>query len=693
MNKGAAGDWVFEIEVTPNRPDWLSIMGIAREAAAITGKKVKLDSRCSMFDARKSKHRTANPKDLRLKINIESKRDCPLYTARIIKGVKVKPSPRWLKERLESVGLRSVNNIVDITNYLLLETGQPLHAFDLDRLTAPWKIVIRRARNKEEITTIDGIKRILNEDMLIIASGTNGRTSKQASRQADKPIAIAGIMGGCDSEVSQDTKDILLEAAVFDPIITRRASRKLGLLSESSYRFERGLDWQNVDFASWRAVDFILELAGGEFVLNKATALPKTQKKTVILQPGEVNRALGRNYNPKEIKKILSCLSFSISKQQGNSLKIEAPSFRTDVNQPVDLIEEIARLSGYENIPTSLPRVIPQIDASLVRNRRKIIKDTPISQGINEVITYSLISKNLANQFAYLDSQIIPIANPLTSQQEVLRPGLIPGLVSCIGYNLNQKQTDIRIFEIGNVFQMKPGFSYSSSGLLSRRCKAQQEQVFLGLAYSGKDINLLYIKGILELLLERLGIGDFEFLKNDSEHPFFQRGTVLSLMLNPVRNTTLPKGRTKISNGVNKKICATLGMVKPDILEELDIKDLIFAAELELDLLFVKMQKIQKRYIPMPLYPEVTRDISVVLEQGILIGDIMKKIKLNNIPYLVEVNLKDYYVGEQIPPGYKGLTLSCIYRASDHTLITQEVESVHQEVLNILKTEFFAQQR
>ena len=558
--------------------------------------------------------------------------------------------------------MRSINNIVDITNYLLLETGQPLHTFDLNKIKDD-TIFVRRAKESERIVTIDGEKRNLTREVLVIAD-------KQ------KPIAIAGIMGGKDSELSQKTRDILLEAASFDPITTRRASRRLGLSSESSYRFERGIDWQNTDSASLRAVNLILTLAGGEFILSKTTTKPRVKKKIIILKPKEVNRILGRDYTSSQIGRILTSLCFSVGKQSGKTLKLKVPSFRIDINQPIDLIEEVARISGYENIPRRLPKIIPQdAKTSSIWARRRVIKDILISQGVNEVITYSLISKSMSRQFGYSDAQLITIANPLTSQQEVLRPGLIPGLISCIGYNLNQKQKDIRIFEIGNIF------------------RANKEHLFLGLAYSGKEFNLLHIKGILKLLLERLEIADFEFLKLDCEHPCFQKETSLSLMLNPVRNLAQQDGENDISNGVNKKICANLGMIKPNILERLDIQDFIFAAEVELDLLFTQSKKTQKRYIPIPLYPEVMRDISVMLKQDISIGDIIKKIKISKIPYLIELNLKDYYLGKQIPAGYKGLTLSCIYQAADHTLTAQEIDSAHQRVLDILRTEFSAQQR
>ena len=631
------GDFVFELEITSNRPDWLSIIGIAREVAAITGKKLRFDTHrsrpASSFQYPVSK----------FEIKLESKRDCPLYIARIIKGVKVGPSPEWLKKRLELVGLRSINNIVDITNYVLIETGQPLHTFDLDKIN-DGAIFVRRAKDSEKIVTIDGKQHNLNSGILVITD-------------SQRPVAIAGIMGGLESEVGVKTKDILLEAAVFDPITTRRASRKLGLSSESSYRFERGVDCQAVALASMRAAGLILKLAGGRLILSKSTTKPKAKKTTIILKTEEVNRILGTKYVSGQIKKILISLGFSVKRQSGN-FKVETPSFRSDVNQPIDLIEEIARISGYENIPTKLPKIIPQEnrDAALIWERVRAVRDILISQGASEVITYSLINKSPAYELGFPDAQLISIANPLTSQQEILRPSLIFGLVSCIEYNLNQKQKDIRIFEI------------------SKRFQNGQERLSLGLACSGKEFNLLHIKGMLELLLKRLGIAEFKFVAGGCEHPFFQKDVSLLLM----------------SNG---KVYAELGMIMPEILERFDIKDLVFAAEVDLESVFPEIEKAQKRYIPIPLFPEVTRDISAILKQEIPVGNVIDRVRTSGIPYLVELNFKEFYLGKQIPAGHKGVTLSCVYRAEDHTLTTEEAENAHRKVLDILRSEFSAQQR
>lgn len=645
----AEGDWVFEFEVTSNRPDLLSVIGIAREVAAITGKKLKVHPRSWMLDAAKIKAQGSRFKAQKIEIKIQDKRDCPLYSATEILDVKICPSPLWLKRRLELVGIRSVNNIVDITNYVMLETGQPLHAFDLNKL-ADNTIFVRRGKEGEKILTIDGEVRNLTKEALVIAD-------------KEKPIALAGIMGGKDSEITQNSKDILLEAAIFNPLTVRRGRQRLGLSSESSYRFERGVDWQGLVSAVAQVINLILEIAGGRFVSRqvvKGSRLSTQRKKTIMLKTESIGRILGQEYSISAIQRVLSALGFGVKKGNG-VLKVVCPSFRMDVSDSIDLIEEVARICGYENIPKTLPKIIPQEDVCLAFEREKCIKDILISQGLDEAITLSLMSKEKLSLWGYQEPQLITIANPLTREQEVLRLSLIPSLVTCISYNLNQKQENIRIFEIAKIF--------------SPSQKNNQEQLSLSICLLAEDLNVLHLKGILELLLERLNIKNFEFSQAlDNLAPYFQKEASLSVM-------------------VNKEVLGAVGIIRSDILERLDIQKDILAAELNLDALFAAITEEPRRYIPLPLYPQVRRDMSIILKEDIPAGEILLKIKESNIPYLAQINLKDYYLGEQIPEGFKGITLSCVYQAIDHTLTSEEVEQAYQKVLDILKIEFGAQQR
>ena len=706
-------DFVFEIEVTSNRPDWLSVMGIARELAAITNTKLRAYSLERRAYSKKvdAKHYPLNAKNsYPLLIRIEDKKDCPLYTAKIIKDVKVRPSPAWLKNRLELLGCRSVNNVVDITNYILFEQGEPLHAFDLDKLVLKFsssqvlslRIIIRRAKKGEEITTIDGIKRVLNEEILVIASEVSELKNLRTKELTNRPVAVAGVMCSKDTEVTETTKNILLEAAAFNPIIVRRGRRSLGIQSESSYRFERGVNLEIVDNVSWRAAQFIQELAGGSCVLAKRSELTKTKRKrkSITLELSAVNKTLGINIPAPKIKKILNSLEFKTNpvrntKSSRKKLKIsngakiktknhfavEIPAHRSDVTQDVDLIEEIARIYGYEKVPQTLPTLKPQVcvgetrdlpcssfkEDIIVEEGRglvSLIKSILVGLGLNEVITYSLMGKDLLRDCG-MEQGSIEILNPLSKEQEILRPRLIPGLAACTAYNLNQKYDYINIFEVAKVF--------------SPSIALVQEELRLGIALCGiksllfeqgliKDsVGFLHLKGILEVLFERLGVREYNF--NIEDNAF------------------------RIAVYVAGQNLGLMAKLEKSVLDKLDIKNKdVFVLELSLDrlLLFINLNK---KFSHLPIYPGIFRDISLILKDEILVGDILEAIRKEGRPLLREARVADYYKGKQIPPGFKGLTLSCLYRSDERTLTEAEIKPVHSRICNLLTERFRAQVR
>ena len=454
------GDWVLEIEVTSNRPDCLSVVGIAREAAAITGKKLKLlQAAGCRLQAKSMRHEACS-----LKLRIEDKNDCPLYTAKIIKDVKVGPSPEWLRKRLELVGCRSVNNIVDITNYILFTWGEPLHAFDLDKLN-PEAITVRRAKNGERITTIDGEQRILSSDILAI-------TDKE------KAVAVAGVMGGKDTEVTEETKNILLEAAIFNPIVIRHARQKLGVQSESSYRFERGINPDIVEMASCQAVNLIQEITGGRFALAKSSPAQKVKKRKIILDAMSVSKILGADIPKTKIKTILSSLGFSVKAKAKNIFMVEIPSHRPDVSLKEDLIEEVSRIYGYANIPQTLPPVAARIMGGQTRELVSRIKNILVGLGLYEVATYTLIDQDLLGGLNIDDGKPIEILNPLSKEQGVLRPSLTPSLAGCVAYNLNQKQDYVDIFEIAKIFTPDNSSPKEELALCVALCGAKPRFIF-----------------------------------------------------------------------------------------------------------------------------------------------------------------------------------------------------------------------
>ena len=647
----AAGDFIFEIEVTSNRPDCLSVLGIAREVAAITGKKLKW----SQVTSHKSQVKDLRPAtcDLRsFSIKIEDKKDCPLYAAKIIKDIKVGPSPSWLMKRLELIGCRSVNNIVDITNYILFERGEPLHAFDLDKLKGN-SIFVRRAKPGEKITTIDAEQRMLNPDILVIAD-------------AERPVAVAGVMGSKDTEVTEATKNILLEAAAFNPVIVRRGRRNLGIQSESSYRFERGVNLEIVKNASWQAAELIQELAGGKCVLAKSSGLTKTKRKSIVLGLSSANKTLGINIPASKIKKILNSLEFKTKIKTKNHFAVGVPGHRPDVTSEIDLIEEIARIYGYENVPQTLPSVEPQVSVGEPRELVSLIKNILVGLGLNEVITYSLMDKDLLRDFRIdQGSQVIEILNPLSKEQEILRPGLIPSLAACVAYNLNQKQDYINIFEVAKVFSQSKASTHEELRLGIALCGIKSLLLEQGLI---KDpLGLLHLKGVLEALFARLGVRDYNFNAKDNTSAI-----------------TVYAGGEKIG---------LMAKLEKSVLDKLDIKNKdVFALELSLDrlLFFINLNK---KFSHLAIYPGISRDISLILKEEISVGDILKAIKEEGQPLLKQAAVVDYYKGKQIPPGFKGLTLSCLYRSDERTLTEAEINPVHSLICNLLAERFGAQIR
>jgi len=627
------GDCVFEIEVTSNRPDWLSVLGIAREVAAITHSRLKVPRAM-----RQAKFVKAS-----LKIEIEDRKDCPLYIAGIVKNIKVGPAPEWLRKRLELVGCRSVNNIVDITNYVLFELGEPLHAFDLDKL-APEKIIVRRGKAGEKILTLDEQEKSLASENLVIAD-------------KDKAVAIAGVMGGKETEVTSQTKNILLEAAVFNPVVIRRSRQRIGLQSEASYRFERGIDLEIVQRAALRAVELIKEYGSAGEACFASSSLTKSKAIRVRLDTAYAGQVLGVNLAPATIKKILTGLGFKPQSKSKGVFMVGIPSFRQDVNAQIDLIEEVARVFGYERIPASLPVVKPDISIKTKRELVAKIKNILTGLGVNEAITYSLTDKDglnsLGPEFA---AKAIEIMNPLSREQEVLRTTLMLGLGRAVAFNLNQKQDYVAIFEIANLF---------------RAGEKPQEELGLAIALSGTktflssqglikdEASLLHLKGILETIFNSLGIASYAFT-NQGE--VYIEGEKIGVML----------------------------CLRPQALKALEVKNRdVLLAEVTLDKL-LSFARLNKKFMSLPKYPGIIRDISVILKKDLSTRDILARLKEKGGVLLRQAQVTDYYQGKQIPAGYRGLTLSCLYGSNDRTLTDAEVQPVHNLICQMLTSEFGA---
>lgn len=626
-------DSILELEVTTNRPDWLSVLGVAREVSAITGKRIKMPVVGNLTQA---------VRDKEIKVEVHDKLLCPRYTARIIDGVRVEPSPDWLRDRLQNIGVRPVNNIVDITNFVLFEMGQPLHAFDYDKL-AGQKVIVRRAQKGEAITTIDGVKRELDADMLVIADEKG-------------PVAVAGVMGGLDTEVSLSTKTILLESACFDPISVRRAQKKLWLSSDSSYRFERGVDLEGVLFASNRAAGLTADIAKGKIGPLKDIGTKVAKQNMVKVSIPRTNRILGTSLSPVAAKKILTGLGLKVGAAQ-EELTVSAPSFRRDLKREEDLIEEIARIYGYDKIPTTIPKTVGHL--GLKEPARKIqeaARAVLTGQGLDEIVTYSLVDKKDLENAGLLKSDTVFIKNPLSSQQEAMRPSLIPGALNAARFNINRKIEDFGIFELSNVY-------------LKAKEDEYKEETDISILRLCPTANFLEMKGIAETLLERLGIHGCEFIADGSETVFY--------------------------NGRSAKIlvqgleAGLIGEVKRQVLEKFDIKKDIFLCEIKLGRLYDLVNK-DRRFSGLPKFTSSKRDISLVAEKRASIKELTDAAREAAGDILKGISLIDEYYGEQIPKGKRGLTFSLEYCSADKQLTDDDIEQAHSRAKKALVEKFGA---
>lgn len=633
------GDFIFEMEITPNRPDCLSYIGIAREAAAVTKKRLKLPK--VLLPQKKDKKQ--------IKVKIEDSLGCPRYCGRVIAGVNVGPSPKWLIKRVESMGLRPVNNIVDITNFVLFETGQPLHAFDLDKLKEK-SIIVRKARAGEKILTIEGTEKELDPSILVIADSAN-------------PIAIAGVMGGKDTEVGEETKNILLESAYFNPAVIRSGALSLGLSTDSSYRFERGVDLEGVVPASDRAASLICYIAKGSLG-NIADAGQKTKSRSpIILRPVKLNQLLGTEISPKRIKESLQRLGFAC--KGISDIEVLSPSFRDDVRREVDLIEEVARIFGYEKIALEAPAVITtdeEPEPKEMMRKTDVAKGVLTSLGFNEAITYSLISRQMALNAGVSDEGAVVIKNPLSKEQEIMRPSLLPGIIKAVSYNISRQIQDVKLFELSNIYFMKEG-----------NCN---EDPFLAFAQHEKTLKakedhrfsvIFQLKTAVVALAERMAIADLGF--DRTTHPVFEPGETLLVLSGNI-------------------MLGTMGKVKSDILEAFDIKTELYAAEFNFRTI-IENSNLNRFYKPLPRFPYSYRDISFAIENNISYKEIRGLIK-NTGGFLVEnIELLSEYRGEHIPKGQRALAVRVTYRSKEKTLTEEEVNAADSAIRRNL-TETFA---
>jgi phenylalanyl-tRNA synthetase beta chain len=634
-------DYILEISITPNRPDAMSIIGIAREIAAITKSKYKIPE----INLDETVHRIQDE----ISIEIKNPAGCPRYTARVIKDLKIKESPYWLKDRLEKCGIRPINNIVDVTNYVLLESGQPLHAFDLDKISNK-KIVVKDSLAAEKFITLDGKDRILPEKTVMICD-------------ADKAVAVGGIMGGYNSEVTDNTKDILLESAYFTPERIAYASNRLNLSTEASQRFERGIDPNGVIWAINRAAVLLHEIAGGKVLKGVLDIYPKQiLPKQFRVRHSRINMLLGTELTEKEISKTLEHIDLHYQNEI-----ITVPTFRPDLEREVDIIEEVARLIGFDNIPT---REKLNINYSFIANKTELfhsyIKNQIQQLGFTEVITNSMLSSKELEKIK--DPATIKILNPVSDDMNIMRCSLIPGLLKVITHNIHRNLYDLRIFEIGRVFYSTDAESqpYIISGLIHGRRELS------GWEGDNPQIDFYDLKGIVESFITKISLDKYEFILYDTSNNFDKDQSIKIL--------------------VKGDIIGQFGRINIEIAKFFDIENDIFGFEFFVEKLR-KYSNQNKLYEPYSKYPYVEKDLCFVIDYDIHAERIRQDILKIGKPLVTDVIIFDVFQNKQLGINKKSIAFRIQFQSKERTLQDKEVNTILKKILNYVKHKYQAKLR
>jgi len=634
-------DAVLELGLTPNRADALSMLGVAHEVAAILNREVKYPE----ISYESSSETASNY----VQVNVEATDDNPLYIAKVMKNVTIAPSPLWMQSRLMAAGIRPHNNVVDITNFVLLEYGQPLHAFDYDRLGSK-EILVRRAKDGEKIVTLDDQERTLTSEHLVITNCT-------------EPVALAGVMGGANSEVQSDTKTILLESALFNGQRIRTASKDHGLRSEASARYEKGVDPNRVPAAAERAAQLISLYAGGE-VLEGAVEVRSTTFEPAVVKTTveKVNRVLGMNISAEEMKSIFERLQFGVE-LDNSTIIVTVPTRRGDLTIEEDLVEEVARLYGYDNIPTTLPvgQAIPGKLTDYQEKRRKVRRYLE-GTGLYQAITYSLTSEEKAPKYALEASELTKLALPMSEERSVLRLSLLPHLLDALRYNLARQIDQVALYEIGSVFLSQ---GKDVQPLEKERLSGAVTGLWHSHSWQGekKPVDFYVVKGIIDGLVDLLGLSDvieYKQSKREGMHP----GRTAEIFL-------------------GEKLVGFVGQVHPTVQKELDLTE-TYVFELSLvDLLTADVE--ETRFEVIPRYPSITRDIALVVNKDVIVGDIEKVIKEAGGKMLRDVAVFDLYEGDRLEEGKKSVAFSLRYFDPERTLTDEDVSKAHEKVLKAVE--------
>lgn len=632
-------DALIEFEITSNRPDCRSIIGIAREAAVTLGKELKYPEI------------KVNGSDEEMSFEIDIQTDlCKRYCGRVVKDVKVGPSPYWMQRKLIEAGMRPINNIVDITNYVMLELGQPLHAFDLDDIKYN-KMTVKMAEEGEKFTTLDGVERTLTSDMLVIGN-------------QDKTLDLAGIMGGENSEIKDTTTSIFIEGASFAKENIRATSKKLGLRTEASSRFEKGIDINLTEAAVNRACQLIEELGCGTVLNGMLDYYPqKEEVQKVTVNPVRINKLLGVNVPMDQFINILESLEFKCNLVSSEVLELEVPTFRLDITEDADILEEIARIYGYDNIPAA--NLEGNATAGVKTDKQKFIdnvKANSIACGLNEILTYSFVSPRGVDKINLCADDekrnFVKIMNPLGEETSVMRTTLIPNMLDVISTNISHKVEEVSAFECGNTFTPQEGLPVESK----KYCVGMY----------GKEVDFFVLKGVVESVLNNVGLKGYE-IEPETTNLTFHPGRCAKIVYNNI-------------------YIGTFGELHPDVIENYNLGQRVYVAEIDIDTVFENIT-LTKSYNPLPKYPSTSRDIALIVKDEVFVKQIEDIIKANGEDLVESYKLFDVYKGAQIEEGYKSIAYSITYRSKDKTLTDEDVAKVHEKILSELSEKLNANLR
>jgi len=657
----AGDDYVFDIDLTSNRSDCLSHLGVSREVAAITNYELRITN---------DKNQRPKTEDQTL-VSMQDADLCNRFTARIISNVKICASPEWLVKRLEAVGERSINNVADITNFVMHELGQPMHSFDLNKLTEN-RIIVRRARNGETIKTLDEVERKLDETMLAICD-------------AEKPVAVGGVMGGFDSGITDETTDVLLEVAYFERTNIRQTSRNLKLSTEASHRFERGVDIENLVRASNRATELICELAGGkagEFVDVYPTKFQPNEIESKDIQFA-VKRLTGLEVEEVEILKILNALGFQVKDQSQianrKSQIFLSPSWRHDVAIEEDLVEEVARIVGYDKIAEELPTATSAGEYQPTEPRKKSLRNTLAALGFDEAISYSFIDTRNDGKFGLipklvaenLDEKFVTLEDSIIEGATRMRPSLLSGLLDAVRTNLNHRKRDLKLFEIGKIFSA----SEKENDLPNER-----------------ELFALVLTGNETLQNKTMPLREFDFYDaKGAMEAAVSSLNLSSLVFEPKNVSHLRRGQSaEIS--LNGKAVGTIGQLSDEIASVYKFRQPVFVAEVDLQTLLESKEQTVV-YRPLPVYPSIVRDVSLLVKRSVSFAEIKNAIVEQNFELLRSVEFVDVYEGKGVASDERSITIRLEYRSNERTLLDEEVDAIHAEILQNIETNLSAKQR